>query len=63
MEIEIDMRDWRVYHYSFEIYGMLGMFIIHHNFFGQLRNVVSRIALACDIDFSLLVTGETIQPS
>jgi len=51
------------YHKSFEIYWMLGPFIVLCNFSSQLRNIMACITLASKVHFPVLVSREAIHPS
>jgi hypothetical protein len=51
------------YHYSFEINWVLGVCIVRYNCFSELRDVMAGIALSGEINFSVLVSGESIKPS
>lgn len=50
------------YHKALEIDFVLGVGVISDNFSGQLRNIVAGVALAGQINLTVLVARETIQP-
>lgn len=62
METEVHDFDKLNYHDSFEIDRSLRSFVVIHDFSGELRNVMSGITLAGDVDFPVVVPRKPVKP-